>query len=573
MKLLLIDDDKIDRMNAKRNLKQSGHAIEITEASSAQEGLELSQNENFDLILLDYQLPTMTGLELLVLLRKGSKNSTAVVMLSHSEDEELALRCLESGAQDFITKAEVTASRLIRSILHAKERFRIELELRDSHEKLRKLAEMDTLTGLANRYMFETGLKRALPHAERHGRSLALLMLDLDKFKNVNDTLGHAVGDQLLIEAARRLEKSTREGDLLCRLGGDEFAILIHDLSDITQVQRLTSRIFTAFKEPADIEGNEIIISVSIGIASYPECAEDPIQLMKCADVAMYRSKEAGRNQSHFYSKSLHEQIQNRIELERDLHRAIEREELILYYQPQVDGESEKIVSVEALIRWQHPTKGMIPPNDFISIAEDIHIINEIGDWVLHKACSQFQEWRQQYSNLNLSLSVAVNVSALQLGQKNFVARIKLILLKYQIPPECLELELTESALTKDDAATEFLQELSDYGVKLALDDFGTGYSSLAQLQKYPFQVLKIDKSFIQSILDHNGDALFLKAINAFAKTLNLQVVAEGVETEVQKSWCKKLKFNRIQGFYFAKPMPAKELELRFLKTEVKDFQ
>ncbi len=564
MKLLLIDDDTIDRMNAKRTLSQTGHSIQVVEASTAEQGLELAQANHFDLILLDYQLPTMNGLEVLRLLLQSSINTTAVVMLSHTDDDELALKCLHAGAQDFITKAEVTVSRLLRAIMHARERFRIQQELHDSHEQLRKLAEMDALTGLANRYMFETGLKHAIPQAERQGKTLALVMLDLDKFKDVNDTLGHAVGDRLLVEVSQRLNKTIREGDLLCRLGGDEFAILVHDLNNVASVRLLTHRILASFAEPLVIEGCDIVISASIGIASYPECATDAIQLMKCADVAMYRSKEAGRNQTHFYSRILHQQLQIRVELERELYCAVEAGEFVLYYQPQVNAQSEKMIAVEALIRWQHPSKGLIPPDQFIPIAEEIQLIDEIGHWVLETACKQFHQWRQKYKAIDLNLSVAVNLSALQLGQHDFVQHVKHTLNQYQIPPERLELELTESTLSNNTTATDILRELSELGIQLALDDFGTGYSSLTQLQKYPFKVLKIDKSFIQNIQKQNGEALFLKAIYAFAKTLGLQVVAEGVETEWQKNLCKELKIDRIQGYYFAKPMPANELELKY---------
>ena len=363
MKLLIIDDDVVDRMNTMRNLQRPGQTIEVTEASSAEAGLALALGTSFDLLLLDYQLPTMTGLELLISLRSPPTNNTPVVMLSHTNDEELALKCIEHGAQDFIVKSEVTAPRLMRAISHARERHKIESELRDSREQLRYLAEVDSLTGLANRHMFERGLTNALPLAERQNTELALVMLDLDKFKDINDTLGHVIGDELLKEVAKRLTTAVREGDLLCRLGGDEFAILIHNLDNIELAERLTQRILRVLKQPLMIEGHEISISASMGIANYPDCATDAVQLMKCADVALYRSKDAGRNQSHFYSKELHEKIQKRVELEHDLRGALDRDELVLYYQPQIGVSDQKITGAEALIRWQRPTKGLIPPD------------------------------------------------------------------------------------------------------------------------------------------------------------------------------------------------------------------
>lgn len=566
MKLLLIDDDTIDRMNAKRALTRTGDSVVVIEACTAEEGLQLSQAHHFDLILLDYQLPTMSGLELLKQLQANPGYTPPVVMLSHSNDESLALECIEEGAQDFITKSEVTSSRLIRAISHAKERYRIEQELRESHAKLRQLAEVDSLTGLANRYMFETALKDALPLAKRQQKSVALVMLDLDKFKHVNDTLGHGAGDQLLIQVAKRLQGPIRGGDLLCRLGGDEFAILVHDLEDISHARLLTDRLLKSLHEPFIIEGQEFVMSASIGISSYPECADDGIQLMKCADVALYRSKESGRNQAHFYSRELHEQIQVRIELERDLHLALERQEFFLHYQPQVDAQSEKVIGVEALIRWQHPEKGLIGPDTFIPIAEETGLIIGIGSWVFETAIKQFQQWQQKYQTADFNLVVAINLSAVQLSQSDLIDKIERLLTAYQIEPQRLELELTESAITDNSELCEhLLGDLAEKGIVLALDDFGTGYSSLLQLQKHPFSVLKIDRSFIQSICENKNDLQLLKAISAFAKTLGMLVVAEGVETEEQKNWCQELEFDRIQGYYFARPMAAEDFEKNFL--------
>ncbi|MBL4621729.1 MAG: EAL domain-containing protein [Immundisolibacteraceae bacterium] len=567
MKLLIIDDDVVDRMNTMRNLQRPGQTIEVTEASSAEAGLALALETSFDLLLLDYQLPTMTGLELLISLRSPPTNNTPVVMLSHTNDEELALKCIEHGAQDFIVKSEVTAPRLMRAISHARERHKIESELRESREQLRYLAEVDSLTGLANRHMFERGLTNALPLAERQNTELALVMLDLDKFKDINDTLGHVIGDELLKEVAKRLTTAVREGDLLCRLGGDEFAILIHNLDNIELAERLTQRILRTLKQPLMIEGHEISISASMGIASYPDCATDAVQLMKCADVALYRSKDAGRNQSHFYSKELHEKIQKRVELEHDLRGALDRDELVLYYQPQIGVSDQKITGAEALIRWQHPTKGLIPPDKFIPIAEDTGLIVEIGDWVLDKACQQLQKWRIKFNATDLNLSLSVNLSALQLGSHSFVGNVESTMQKYDIPHQRLELELTESAVSENtEVSTQLLENLSQRGIKLAMDDFGTGYSSLLQLKNYPFQVLKIDKSFIHSISDNNSDETYLHAINAFAKILGLQVVAEGVETAKQKALCEKLLFDRMQGYYFSRPIPAAEFEKAYLQ-------
>ncbi|MBL4666746.1 MAG: EAL domain-containing protein [Sneathiella sp.] len=566
MNLLLIDDDSIDRQNTTRVLKRSGHSMDITQATSAEEGLQLHGEKYFDIILLDYHLPTMTGLDLLKLFNKSSRNNSAVVMLSNSEDETLAIECFDEGAQDFILKSEVTVSRLIRAILHSKQRKKIEHELHESREKLRNLAEKDSLTGLANRYVFEKRLNQSLSQAKRADTGLALIMLDLDNFKNVNDTLGHAAGDQLLQDVAKRLKTPVREGDVLCRLGGDEFAILVHNVESPVSLRSLTQRILSVFSVPFDIEGVDLNMTTSIGVASFPESSSDPSQLLRCADIAMYRSKEMGKNRVHFYTKSIHEAVHRRMELEHELQGALERDEFILHYQPQMNCLSGRTVGVEALIRWQHPTKGLIGPIEFIPITEETGLINDIGLWVLETVCRHLNIWNKQCGATKEMLSVAVNLSARQLGSYDFVHKVKKLLDKYQIEAEQLEFEITESVIIKStDLNMLILRDLSDLGIKLALDDFGTGYSSLSQLHQYPFKILKIDKSFIQSI--PQNDTTFLKAINAFAKTLNILTVVEGVETPVQKGWCQELKFDRMQGFLFAKPMPADEFQT-FLTME-----
>ncbi|OUS09654.1 GGDEF domain-containing response regulator [Gammaproteobacteria bacterium 54_18_T64] len=572
MKLLLIDDDTIDRMNAKRSLQQPELNIEVTETASAEEGLELALQEDFDLILLDYQLPTMNGLEFLISLRNAASHHTPVVMLSHSNDDELALKCIEKGAQDFISKSEVTASRLMRAILHARERYKIETELRDSREQLRSLAEVDALTGLANRYMFERGLKYALPLAERQNTGLALIMLDLDRFKDVNDTLGHVIGDELLKEVARRLQAATREGDLLCRLGGDEFAILVHNLENIELAERLTQRILLTLQQALSIEGHPIALSASLGIATYPDCANNAVDLMKCADIALYRSKDGGRNRAHFYSKALHEKIQKRLELENDLRGALQRGEFVLHYQPQVAIDGTTITGAEALIRWQHPTKGLLAPAQFMPIAEELGLITDIGAWVLDSACQQFRQWREKYQANDLNLSLSINLSALQLSQPGLIATIEDTMKKHHIPHQRLELELTEHTVSKStEQSIQLLKDLAARGINLAMDDFGTAHSSLVQLKTYPFKVLKIDKSFIHAACGNEGGTTYLRAINAFAKVLGLQVVAEGVETSAQKDFCQQLQFNRMQGYFFSKALSPEAFKNDFLLCRAKN--
>lgn len=564
--LLLIDDDKIDRINTIRALKQSDLTVTICEASTADEGLKLARTICFDLILLDYMLPSTTGIAVLRQLRNSETKNTAVVMLSHNDDFELATKCIEAGAQDFITKKEITASRLCRATMHSQERFRIENELRESHERLRQLSELDSLTGLANRYFFDTTLKNALALANRHHHKMALVFLDLDKFKDINDTLGHDAGDKLLQEVSLRLSHTVRDEDILCRLGGDEFAILVQNLQHVTTISKLTDRILTALSAPYLLSGQQLIVSASIGVSNYPDCGTDGSQLMKCADVAMYRAKEAGRNQAHFYSKELHQLVQTRVELERDLRHVIERNELIVYYQPQVDSINQALVGVEALVRWQHPVRGLVSPLDFIPLAEEIGMIEEIGLWVFKTTCEQLSAWRKQYDPQQLTLSIAINLSASQLNNSDLLNDFKKIIVANNIPASNIELELTETVLNQTVTAQNLLEQLAALGITLAIDDFGTGYSSLSQLQKYPFKVIKIDKTFIHTIIDDSSDIKFFKAIHSFAKTMGFKVVAEGIETELQSSVCRQLGIERLQGFYFSKPVPAHVFEDLWLK-------
>lgn len=568
MDILLIDDDAVDRISTIRTLKASDLPLgNIDQAQTAKDGIRMASLHNYGVVLLDYQIPPYTGIEILREIRGGNDYSTAIVMVSHSNDEDLALSCIEAGAQDFVMKSELSATRLKRAILIASERHDLEMQVRDSHDRLRHLAERDSLTGLRNRYFFDEALKDAVSKATRSKQQLALILLDIDKFKNINDTLGHQAGDYFLQQTARRLEKPVRESDKLCRLGGDEFAILVFDLVHPTQIRLLANRICDALATPIEIQGESHDITASIGIATYPDCATDAVGLMKCADVAMYRAKELGRNQVQYYSREFHEQMQSRVRLENELKQALADNQLTLFYQPQIDAQSGKMSSVEALIRWRHETRGLLAPITFIPIAEESNLIIEIGRWVIKTACQQLHDWKKRLSLQDITFSIAINLSAQQLKDSGLSVFIENCLREYDIPPSDIELELTEGSLENSIEAIDVLQRLEGLGVKLALDDFGTGYSSLSHLKEYPFSVLKIDKSFVQGIHD-NKQASLLNAICSFAQSLGYETVAEGVETEEQKAFCHKLNVTRFQGFLFSKPISAQELEKHWLNQD-----
>ncbi|MFP8967558.1 putative bifunctional diguanylate cyclase/phosphodiesterase [Pokkaliibacter sp. CJK22405] len=566
MDVLIIDDDAVDRIAAKKTLRSAGLQVRhIVETSSAEAGIEHAHAHRFDLVLLDYRLPPTNGIEVTRRLREQGMTSMAIIMLSHSQDESIAIESVEAGAQDFLMKSELSGMRLKRAILMARERYQMEQQIRSSHDQLKQLAECDTLTGLANRYYFEQSLKVALDTAgASEGNEVALLLLDLDKFKDINDTLGHAIGDRFLREVAKRLSLCMREGDLLSRLGGDEFCILIRRDANIGRIRMILHRIFDSFREPVRLLGHEQRISSSIGVATFPESATTPEELMKCADVAMYRAKESGKNQAHHYSRHIHNELQKRIRLEGEIQAALAQKQFELYYQPQVSGETLQLVGVEALIRWNHPRYGLLAPDQFISIAEESDLINQLGRWVLQEACRQFNDWADVLEPRGLQFTIAVNLSARQLRNSGLLDDLRKLIAHYDIPPELLELELTESSLETSLSAMETLNEITAMGIQLALDDFGTGYSSLSHLHEYPFHVLKIDKSFVQSA-ETPARANFLRAVSAFAHSLEFATVAEGVETEAQSELCQSLGIHRLQGYYFAKPMPASELKAQWL--------
>jgi diguanylate cyclase (GGDEF)-like protein len=566
MDILLIDDDTLDRMNIVRTLNKADPSILIVEASESKDGLSLASETLFDLILLDYQLPDLNGLEVLQQLQNTKNINTAVIMLSHSDDDELALKCIQNGAQDFIKKGEVSVSRLSRAIYHAQIRSQTEKELRESHEELRKIAQIDSLTGLANRYAFDKSVRKTIFLAKRQRHSIALIMMDLDKFKNVNDTLGHVAGDTLLREVANRLTKVVREEEMFCRLGGDEFAILVPCYLGANEVKRLINRISHALEKPFTLENTPFVISASIGAATFPDCADNAEDLLKCADIAMYRSKELGRNQAQFYSQSMHDEVSRRIQLELDLHNALKNEEFILYYQPQISCADSLLITLDALIYWQHPTQGLISPSNFLCIAEEMGIISDIEQWSIEATFIQIKKWMLQSNDSHFPYPVAINLSAAQLSQENYSKSLFTLLDEYGITANNLEISITSHAIMNSSYAETVMNDLVNLGIPLAIDNFGSEHSSISQLQKFPFSILKIDKSFVHTL--NEGDHEFLNAINSFAKTLGFIVVAKGIDDEYQEKYCKSLKLDRMQGEKIDKPLSASEFQSRWLQPK-----
>ncbi|MCG8612185.1 MAG: EAL domain-containing protein [Pseudomonadales bacterium] len=560
MRILLIRDDNTGQASLSTMLACSEHVTALIECNTVKAAIELIAENQVDLLFLAIEQP----LDKLTLLRSHNIVGPPIIILSEQQDDGYALRCIEAGAQDFIETDELKPSRIIRCILHVKERLKVQNQLLEHQAQLRELALVDSLTTLANRYMFDLSLANAISIAKRQQNQLALIFLDLDKFKEINDTYGHSTGDQVLQEVAARLKETVREADLLCRLGGDEFVILISEISCLDNIRHLTERIVSAFSPAFNINGKQLNLSTSVGVATFPDCAIDSVQLMKCADEAMYKAKQRGRNQVIWYSRKTQSAISQREGLEKELSQAIESNQFELYYQPQISYLDSRIIGIEALIRWNHPKKGLLSPLDFIPIAEQNGVINAIGDWVIDQACLQFMDWVERYDQLGLPLSLSLNLSTAQLSQPALLRSIKSALIKHRVPPDRLELELVEQSIHSSAKARELLNELDKLGVKLALDNFGRGYSSLAHLESFPISILKIDKTFIDTIFDPTSNSNLLKAINQFAKTLGYEVVAECVETPAQLACCKVLKIDRIQGNIVAQAMPAEAFETRY---------
>lgn len=429
----------------------------------------------------------------------------------------------------------------------------------ENQERLHHLAHHDALTGLPNRILFVERLKHALIRAERKKNSVAVMFLDMDRFKFVNDTLGHEAGDRLLQAMAKRLLGCVREGDTVARFGGDEFAGFLNDVMEPPDVAPIVAKFLDALAPPFVIDGQELFITGSIGISLYPGDGVDTQTLMKNADTAMYRAKQHGGNVSEFYHAGMNAHAHTRLNLETSLRRALEREEFVLHYQPQIDLTSGDVLGFEALIRWNRSEFGQMPPEDFIHILEETGLILPVGEWMLHTACAQHRVWCE--AGLP-PLRMAVNISSRQFHSKDLKETLKRVMQETRMSAEFLELEITESVLMKNsDPDIEALNDLRALGVRFAVDDFGTGYSSLTYLKRFPINILKIDKAFIRDIIADADDAAIVRAITTMAHSLGLKTIAEGVETREQLEFLRAHKCDFVQGYYFSRPLPGDEIE------------
>jgi diguanylate cyclase (GGDEF)-like protein len=425
-------------------------------------------------------------------------------------------------------------------------------------DRLRHIAFHDDLTSLPNRLLFNQRLEQALSRHRRAGTQLAILLMDLDRFKVINDSLGHEVGDVLLRKVADRLSSQSRHSDTLARMGGDEFVVLIENHESLEDISGCAQRLVEQMSAPYLLNDKEYHVSLSIGISVFPCDGSDSQALLKAADIAMYRAKELGRNNYQYYLPSMNVHTLERLELESDLSHALERNEFILHYQPKVEISSGLITGVEALLRWNHPLRGLIPPLDFIPLAEETGLIVAIGEWVLATACARSKAWQDQGA---AALSVAVNLSARQVADPMLVSDLERVIRRSGLDPSSLELEITESiVMAKGEYAVDVLHKLKAIGVQIAIDDFGTGYSSLAYLKRFPIDTLKVDRSFIRDIPTDSGDMKITRAIIAMSHGLRLKVVAEGVETSEQLAFLRNERCDAVQGYLLYRPLPEHEV-------------
>ncbi|MBF0612034.1 MAG: EAL domain-containing protein [Magnetococcales bacterium] len=563
--ILVVDDSPNNVRLLSRIL---GNGYRVLFATNGPDALAIVQSQRPDLVLLDLKMPGMDGFAVCRALQDHPATADIpIVLVTGVQDPEVESNGFSCGAVDFITKpvnpqvvrARVKTHLAIKKQREALEETNLKLtkEVQDRQRlevQLREQAEFDSLTGLPNRKLFHDRLEQATLTGERNERSFALLFLDLDRFKWVNDTLGHDAGDELLIEAATRLKGVLRKSDSLARLGGDEFTVMLPDILHESYAELVGRKILEQLSQPFFLTKGEVTVSGSVGIAIFPYDGMTAGELIKNADAAMYQAKAAGRNDLRFFSKEINDRAHRRMQLEADMRKALLRDEFLLDYQPKVDILSGDIVGMEALLRWDHPHHGILFPKDFISLAEETGLIIQIGAWVLKKACQDAIHWAEAgFPHLKMS----VNLSALQFrdGEK-LIELLEDTLAETGFPPQLLELEITESLMMKDvEGISAILLRLRAMGITFSMDDFGTGYSSLALLKRLPIHVLKIDRSFIHDLAMDGNNTVFISAIISMAKQLGLRVVAEGVENTEQLEILRHQGGDEVQGYLFSPPL------------------
>lgn len=568
--ILIVDDDEQIRKLLTQVL-QSDH--DCTIAGSAEEALEILDAKGFDLVLSDINLGGMTGLELVPgILQKHP--DIVVIMISGQQTIDYAVEAMRVGAFDYITKpldlrhvaAAVRRALNHNELLKEKRRYENHLEnlVKERTAQVERLAYYDRLTDLPNRILFSHRCARAVEQAKQDGLLVGVLLLSIDHFKGINDTLGHDAGDQLLIEVAGRLQDCAQQADIIARFEGAEFALLLTNISDADSLEELSLSIFESLRASFCLVAQEVYVTPSIGISLFPLNGDDGRALVQNAGTALHRAKKLGGNNHQLHAADMSTSAFNRLTLETSLRRAIDNQEFVNYYQPVVDLASNRIVGLEALVRWQHPELGILPPAEFLGLAEDTGLIADISALVMRAACLQIRQWQLQGCT---GLRLAANVSARQFRQQDFSQGILQILVDTSLDPACLELELTETSIMENpDLTAKLLNELRRLGARVAIDDFGTGYSSLSYLKRFPIDTLKLDRSFVNGATTDPNNAALVTAIVTLAHNLRLRVVAEGIETNEELSFLRLLRCDEGQGYLFSKPQPAEALAQMLFK-------
>jgi diguanylate cyclase (GGDEF)-like protein len=544
-RVLLVEDNEGDAELVTEYLSEIWGAV-VSRATRVEDAVRAIRDHTYHFIISDLTLPDARGLDAVRQLQPLAAD-TPFIVLTGIDDENLALQAVQQGAQDYLVKGQIDAPSLRRTLRHARERKQV-------YNRLFHLTRHDPLTGAANRAALRERLESALARARRRAQSFAVLFVDLDRFKAINDTCGHDVGDAVLCEVAERLHQAVRTTDVVARLGGDEFAVVLEDLFPTSCPFEVAERIRTSLEQPIDVDGHKLVVTASIGVALYPEITGTIDDILKAADTAMYVAKGRGRNNVQL-SGEVPTELRARLAVAADLQHALERGELSLHFQPQYTVDCRQVVAFEALLRWNRNGNVPVPPAEFIPLLEQNGRIIAVGEWVLDRACAQLAGWRTAGWT---ELRVAVNLSARQIAQSDLVGCVQRCLRRHDVPARCIELEITESMLMGDvQQATAVLGELRALGVRLAIDDFGTGYSSLSYLSRFAVDCLKIDRSFIHEVNADRERALITSAIVTLGHHLGLQVIAEGVETTEQLAFLTEHRCDLVQGFLLGRPAEA----------------
>jgi diguanylate cyclase (GGDEF)-like protein len=570
-RVLIADDDRAALMMMEAALRVAGYAVSL--ATDGEKALELFRRDRYDLVMLDIDMPGRNGLEVCRELRREAGDLLPIVMVTGMDDVDSVDAAYQAGATDFISKP-ISWALIAHRVRYVLRGYQINLDLETARQNIRRLAYFDSLTGIPNREYFQSILSTALAKYHSDQRPFALLCIDLDNFKRINDTLGHGVGDELLRVVTARLRTELRsdrpvgarpveeqDHDGIARLGGDEFMVLLQDIASADEASAVAHRLIAAVSQPMRLGDHEVLVTPSIGIALCPLDGEDDETLQRNSDLAMYFAKRRASGTAALFEPDMSAVALMRLTIEGELRGAIERNELSLEYQPQYSLDSARISGLEALLRWKHPSLGLVPPAEFVPVAEQTGLILAIGEWVLRTACAQASAWLREGVP---PVRMAVNVSGLQLVQPDFPARVAAILAETGLPPELLELEITESVLVQDDErAIHTILELQAFGIEIAIDDFGTGHSSFARLSRFPVNRLKIDRAFVRRAHMSPADNAIASAMISMAKTLNIEVVAEGIEEMGQLMLLQDRHCDLGQGFLLSRPLhPTEALKL-----------